>query len=438
MSGDSVGATMSIMGRLANKSHRLLSLAELDAAMDRMSYGIPTASGSYVSVESSLQTSAVWACVGLISESLATSPCMMFNISKDGTKTKNQDHPLYYVIHDQWNDEMTATEGWQTAIIHALTWGNSYNQIVRDSNQIRQLWPLTPSDVRPWREPDGRLCFRYKWGTTGQRLFEFSEIFHFKGRSLDGIVGLSPIAYARQTIGLALTAEEYGGRFFGNGSTPGGVLQTDGKLTDEAALRLQADWEKSHAGVANSNRVAILEEGLKWVATTIPNEDSQWLETRQFSIQDIARWYRVPPHKLGIIEHGATNHNIEHQAIEFVTDTIRPWAYRIQQAISRDLISIAPSNRNNVAEFQLEGLLRGDLKTRYDSYAVGRQWGWLSADDIRETEGMNPLPGTQGDNYLVPLNMVPADQIPLVPPDTTKNPPVPPGGTAQSDSAPNK
>jgi hypothetical protein len=230
-------------------------------------------------------------------------------------------------------------------------------------------------------------------------------VWHLRGLSSDGLVGLSPIQLMRQAIGLGMATEEFGARFFGNDARPGGVLQHPGVLGNEAFERLQSSWETRHGGLSNSHRVAILEEGMQYSQIGIPPEDAQFLETRKFQVTEIARAFRVPPHMLADLER-ATFSNIEHQSIEFVVHSIRPWLVRWEQSIQQQLM-LDRDRQKYFAEFVVDGLLRGDTVSRYQAYATGRQNGWLSANDIRTLENMNPVDG--GDIYLVPLNMVPAD-----------------------------
>lgn len=214
---------------------------------------------------------------------------------------------------------------------------------------------------------------------------------------------------AREAIGMALATEEYGARFFGNGAKPGGVLEHPGKLSKEAQDRLRTSWNEMHQGLSKQHRIAILEEGMSYKQIGIPPEDAQFLETRKFQLNEIARIFRIPPHLVGDLER-ATFSNVEQQSIDFVVHTIRPWLVRWEQAIKLKLFT--PTERRRFfAEFVADGLLRGDIKSRYEAYAIGRQNGWLSADDIRELENMNPLPDDTGKVYLVPLNMVPADKV---------------------------
>jgi HK97 family phage portal protein len=237
------------------------------------------------------------------------------------------------------------------------------------------------------------------------KVFRDYQILHIRALSPDGIIGYSPIQLARQAVGLSLALEEFGARYFGNGADPGTVLEHPGTLSDEAWNRIKESWEESHKGLERSHRFAILEEGMKIEKIGIPPEDSQFIESRKFQLAEIARIYRMPPHLVGDLSN-ATFSNIEHQGIEFVVHTIRPWLVRWEQGLHRKLL--APEEAKTFfAEFLVDGLLRGDMTARYTAYSVGRNGGWLSANDIRELENQNPIEG--GDQYLIPLNMIPAD-----------------------------
>lgn len=413
---------------------RVMSLAELDGLMDRVIYGLPTSSGQYVNVDTALQTVAVWACVQAISETISSLPFVLYRELPGGGKERFDDHRLFGLIHDAPNPEMTAREFWETALTHRLTWGNFYAHIVLDDYGAKELWPLDPSKMSMKRDGvDGPLYYVYKKNVRETEVFAFRDIFHVRGRSLDGIVGLSPIAYQRQTIGLAAATSEFGARWFGNGARPSGILAVQGKLSPEAAKRLKAGWEQAHAGTSNAHRVAVLEEGVTWTPTTVPPEDSQFLQTIKATKEDIASIFRVPPHKIGLLEH--TNRaSIEEQNIEWVIDTVLPECVRIEQVVQRDLINIGKGKRGVFAQFDVDGLLRGNQAQRYAAYAQGIQWGFLCADEIRNRENLNPIPNGDGKTFLRPLNMVPVGQEPVaLAPDNTE-----PGdtGTPPDDNPP--
>jgi len=378
--------------------------------------GWSTATGVDVSPSTALQVTAVFACVRILAETVASLPLPVYRRLENGGKARAPDHYLYTILHDLPNPEMTSFELREVMMGHVCTWGNAYAEIEFDrAGRVRALWPLRP-DRMTVKRVNGRLQYIYKLskpdsqGRTEITLRD-EQVFHVHGLGSDGIVGYSPIHLARQAVGLALAAEEFGARFFGNDARPGVVLEHPGTLGDEAHKRLRESWESRHGGLDKSHRVAILEEGLKVHEIGLPPEDAQFLQTRKFQVSEIARMFRIPPHMIADLER-ATFSNIEHQSLEFVIHTIRPWLVRWEQEIYRSLLT--PQERKTYfAEFLVDGLLRGDIQSRYQAYATARQWGWMSANDVRRLENMNPIEG--GDTYLVPLNMIPAGQAGIEP-----------------------
>lgn len=376
-----------------------------------------TATGLSVSPETSLQVTAVLACVRVLAESIASLPLVLYKRLSRG-KERAVGHYLYSILHDQANPEMTSFEFREVSMGHLATWGNSFANIERSgSGRVRALWPLRPDRMRVYRvagETGAQLVYRYRLPDSaggGERTLLEHEVLHIRGLSPDGIVGYSPIQLARQAVGLSLAMEEFGGRFFGNGAIPGLALSHPGQLSDLAHKHLKESWEEEHQGLTQAHRFAILEEGMKVEKIGIPPDDSQFIESRKMQVNEIARIYRMPLHKIQDLEH-ATFSNIEHQAIEFVVDTLRPWCVRWEQRIRQSLLGPEEA-RSHFAEFLVDGLLRGDVSARYTAYATARQNGWMSANEIRELENQNPIPG--GDEYLVPLNMEPSGGLPVPP-----------------------
>lgn len=368
----------------------------------RSLYSLDTAAGVSVTPEKSLQVTAVFACVRVLSESVASLPLHLYQRDSNGGKSRAANHPLYKVLHNLANPEMTSFQLREVLVGHLCLWGDAYCEIEYDANgNVIALWPLRPDQMDVRRE-NGELVYKY-----GGKAIPSYRIFHVPGFSINGVNGLSMIKQAKQAIGLSLVTEEFGSRFFANGARPGTVLEYPGQLSDEAYTRLKNNWEDRHMGSSNSHRVAILEEGMTVQEVGIPPEDAQFLETRKFQINEIARIFRVPPHMIGDLDR-ATFSNIEQQSIDFVTNSLRPWLVRIEQAIYKDLLTDT-EQKKYFPEFLVDGLLRGDTVSRYQAYAVARQNGWMSANDVRECENMNPIDG--GDVYLIPLNMVPADQV---------------------------
>jgi HK97 family phage portal protein len=375
--------------------------------------GMLTSSSINVSIEGALTYAAVYACVRVIAESVASLPLLTYRRLPNGGKERAEHHGLFNLLKEQPNPEMTSFEFRELCIAHVCLWGNAYAEIeYSNAGQPVALWPLRPDRMQVQRGEDGDLWYYYarSWGETERQIdwvrLPAWRIHHTRGMSPDGIVGYSPVRMHMEAIGLGLGTQEFGSKFFGNGARPGTILRHPGALSDKAYDRLRSSWENRHQGLENAHRVAILEEGMDVSTIGVPPEEAQFLETRKFQLNDICRIYRVPPHMVADLDK-ATFSNIEHQSLDFVVHTLRPWLVRSEQAIRRDLI--APDERRAIfVEYLVDGLLRGDIKSRYEAYAVGRQNGWLSANDVRLTENMNPIAG--GNEYLVPLNMIPAGE----------------------------
>ncbi len=371
----------------------------------RSVYSPQSVAGTTVRPDTAMRCAAVFACVRVVAETVASLPLPVYRRLAGGGKQRAPMHPLYPVLHDQANPEMTAMELREVLVGHACLWGQAYAEIEFDGvGRVVALWPLRPDRTRAERDEQGKIWYVTEIERLGTRVaLPAYRVWHTQG-----FMGLSPIAQAREAIGLALAAEEYGARFFSNDSRPGGVLKSPKVLSKEAAERLKASWEAAHSGLSKAHRVAVLEEGVEWQQIGIPPEDAQYLETRKYQVAEIARIFRVPPHMIADLDR-ATFSNIEQQSIEFVVHCIRPWLVRFEQGIKRDLFS-ERDRAEYFAEHVVDGLLRGDVASRYQAYAIGRQWGWLSADDIRELENMNPLPDGNGRIYLTPMNMIPAGE----------------------------
>lgn len=374
----------------------------------RPGVGRQTFSGVSVSHESALMYSAVFRAVDLISKHVAMLPFVLFERTGERSKVRAEGHPVYNLLRLAPNPMMTAYNYRVALMAHVLLWGNHYSEIVwgRDGYP-RELWPLRPDRMEMRRDRNGELFYRYRYGDGGSSDLRPYQVLHIRGLNLDGEKGLSVIGHARQTIGLGLAAEQFGAEFFGNGARPGGVLEYPGVLGDEGFDALQESWLAAHQGLGNSNRVAILEEGVTYKQIGIPPEDAQFLETRKFQVTDIARFFGVQPHKLMDLGH-ATFSNIEHQSIEYVQDALQPWAVNLEQSV--DLQLLLPSERGRFySKLLLAALLRGDSQARTESYASGIQNGYYSINDVRALEDMDPVAG--GDAHLVQMNLGPLDAI---------------------------
>ena len=369
-------------------------------------------SGKSVTERSAMQMTAVYSCVRILAEAIAGLPLHLYRYTPDGSKVKAVDHPLYLLLHDEPNPEMSSFVFRETLMTHLLLWGNAYAQIIRNGKgEIVALYPLMPNRMSVDRDKHGQLYYTYTRASdeaptmNGMTvLLPPSDVLHIPGLGFDGLVGYSPIAMAKNAIGLAIATEEYGAKFFANGAAPSGVLEHPGTIKDPS--RVREAWMSQFGGSANSGKVAVLEEGMKYTPISISPEQAQFLETRKFQINEIARIFRIPPHMVGDLEKSSFS-NIEQQSLEFVKYTLDPWVIRWEQSIQRSLLS-KDEKAMYFVKFNLEGLLRGDYQSRMNGYAIGRQNGWMSANDIRELENLDRIPAEAGgDLYLVNGNMLP-------------------------------
>lgn len=360
-------------------------------------------SGVSVTKTSALQLSAVHACIKVLSEAIGTAPLMLYRQKKDG-KERDIKHPLYTILHDRPNLWMTPFEFKELLVGCICLRGNFYAEIIRNGGgQVEELIPLNPDRVMPFLKDRKKLFMMYT--DSGEPIVKMpGEIFHVMGMSLDGVTGLNPIEYHRETIGDAIATRKHGSKLFSNGAMIGGVLKHPAHLSKEAQERLVEQFKKRYEGGDNAGKTLFLEEGMDYLKLGMTSQDAQFLETLKYQISDIARIFRVPPHMIGDLER-ATFSNIEQQSLEFVQYTILPWARRIEESIKRDLIL----KSSQYSEFLLDILMRADIKSRYDAYAVARNWGWMTANEIRARENMNPV--DNGDIYLQPLNMQPAGEF---------------------------
>lgn len=361
-------------------------------------------SGKSVTAQTAIQLSTVYACVRVVSETVASLPLGVYEATNDGN-LKAGDHPLYHLLHDEPNSEMTSFVLREVMLAHLLLYGNSYSQIIRSGkNTVVGLYPLLPDHMDVDRDSKGNLTYTYTTSDGRTVVIKPQDILHIPGLGFDGIIGYSPIALEKNAIGLGIASEEYGSKFFSNGARPSGILTHPNTVKNPKAVR--ESWNSAYGGSSNSNRVAILEEGMTFTPLSIPNNEAQFLETRKFQVDEICRIFRVPPHLVGNLEH-ATFSNIEHQSIDFAVHTIRPWLVRIEQSMNRALFTDQEKGRFYV-QFNIDGLMRGDYKSRMEGYAIARQNGWMSANDIRALENQNPIPKEEGgDAYLVNGNMIP-------------------------------
>jgi len=368
--------------------------------------------GKNVTERSAMQMTAVYSCVRILAEAVAGLPLHLYRYKEDNGKEKAIDHTLYHLLHDEPNPEMSSFVFRETLMTHLLLWGNAYAQIIRNGKgEVIALYPLIPSRMTVNRDENGQLYYEYfsvsddiNSNSSRTVVLMPRDVLHIPGLGFDGLVGYSPIAMAKNAIGMAIACEEYGAKFFANGAAPSGVLEHPGTIKDPKKVR--EAWQSQFGGSSNAGRVAVLEEGMKYTPISISPEQAQFLETRKFQINEIARIFRIPPHMVGDLEKSSFS-NIEQQSLEFVKYTLDPWVIRWEQSLMRALLS-NDEKKEYFIKFNLEGLLRGDYESRMKGYSIGRQNGWMSANDIRELENLDRISREDGgDLYLVNGNMLP-------------------------------
>lgn len=368
--------------------------------------GGAASSGIVVNPQTAMQAAAVYSCVKVLAESIAMLPCNVYQRSKDGSKSEARNHPLWALLHDQPNDWQTSVEFIEMMVAALCLRGNAYAWINRTkSGRIVELLPLHPDMVRANMETGFQLQYQVTMPDGSFQYMGPGELFHIRGLTLNGWLGISPIAYARESIGLALATEKFGGQLFKNGAKMGGVLEHPGSLSQSAYERLKDTFDAAYSG-ENAHKTAILEEGMKWSKVSMTADDSQFLDTRKYQRSEIAAIFRVPPHMIGDLER-ATFSNIEQQSLEFVTFTLMPWLTRIEKAIKRDLFTPA-ERRDLTVKFGVASLLRGDASARSMYYHNGILDGWMTRNEARSAESeigimLPPLEGL--DVPLMPLNM---------------------------------
>lgn len=350
--------------------------------------------------DGALRVAAVYSCVRVIAETVSSIPLLTYRRLPDGGKARAEDDPLFSLLRISPNSEQTSMEWREQMVTHLLLRGNAYSRIIRDRRRVLELVPLAPDQVEV-KTNDGGAIVGYVY--RNRETIVPSDMLHVRGLSTDGIVGRSVLKDAIDTFSAAKSAQEYGRRVLENDATPSVVLKHPETLDEEAAKRLKDSWEQMFSGPRNAGRTAVLEEGMSVEKLSLSAEDLQFIDTRKLQRQEIAAIFRVPPHMIGDLS-ASSYSNIEQQAIDFTTHCIRPWCVRIEQALWKKLLT--PSQRQELFfEFVIDGLVRGDIASRYNAYMLGRQAGFLSVNDIRSYENLNPIEG--GDRYLEPLNMQP-------------------------------
>lgn len=363
--------------------------------------------GIYVSPETALRYTTVLICIRVLAESVASLPCILYRRRKDGGKDRAIDHPLYRVLHDQANATFTAFEYFEGTMCNLASRGNGYAYVDRNSKgQTIGLTPLHPDPVTITQAGDWTPKYEVTLPDNTRAKLRPSQIHHIRGPLPKGYVGRSMIALAREAIGLGMAAESFGSHMYRNGVRPTGMLEHPGQLGGPAIENLRTQFADKYSGLENAGKPIILEEGMKFQALSIDPVDAQYIESRKFQRTEIAGIFRVPAHLVNDLDR-ATFSNIEHQTLDFIVHSLRPWLKRWEQAINRDLLT--PSERSEYfAEFLIDDFLRGDFKSRMEGYALGIQNGIWNPNEIRIRENSNLRDG--GDEYWKPTNMYPPSE----------------------------
>jgi len=385
------------------------------AWLDTLDSAGGTGSGVSISNESAMRQVAVMACVRLLSETLAAQPFAVYRRTSSGGKEYASDHDVHPVLHDAWNAYQTSFVGRETMQAQAVNRGNTYAVIERDGGgYLMGLWPVPYNCIEPviW---NGGLWYRITSDGTEQLgiapgLYAAKDILHIPGLGFDGIRGYNPIMLAREAVGLGSAAERFGAQFYGNGARMSGLLTTDQPVNEGQAKTLQKSWNEIHGGVYNSHKTALLTHGIKYTALSVNPDEAQFLDTRKYQLSEIARLFRIPPSMIGASSgDSATYANHEQRMLEFAQMSQRPWNVKWEQECNRKLFTPRERGRYFV-EFNMDAILRADIKTRYESYALGVD-RWLTRNEIRDLENRNPVPG--GDGFNVPDKTPdPADMVP--------------------------
>ena len=397
-----------LMNRVLGREERALTATE---ALRRMLSSTVTRSGVAVNEQNAMQLMAVHTAVKILAESFAQVPLKVYRRSPNGSREEARDHPLYKILHDQPNSEMTSFALREVMMGHLALWGNSYCEISRNFNgEVVGLWPLLPYRTKPQRLKSGELVYVTQIqkdpsaNTPEDVVLPARNVLHVPGFGWDGLKGLSVIGNVRETIGLGFAYEAFGSYFFGNNTIPGLTLTTDQPMKEEPVKELERRIRENHEGLSNSQRLMILTHGLKPMTVGMPLHDAQFIEQKKYTRSEIMGLYRIPPHMTNDTEKVSSwGTGIEQMSLGFIVYTMMPYFKRFEQVFNMRLFG-APAQGPIYPEFDPEGFLRGDYKTRMDGYALARQWGWLSVNDIKRRENEQTI-GDQGDIYLSPQNM---------------------------------
>ncbi len=424
---------MNLVRRAAQQVGAGLSIADLDRMMDMAYGGGSTYTGKLVSQTTALAVSAVWACVNVLADDVATLPLLTYRQLDDGSsglqakRERALDHYLWGLLQKETNPELSAFRFKQLMQSWIGLWGNAYAEIeISGRGQVTALWPWRPDRVTVSRQGSatGPLQYTYRMQSGEKFTVPHERMLHLRGMGVDGVMGLSPIEVHRQTIGYSMAVQEHGARFFSNGARPLGILEHPGALGDKAKASLKQSWDEEHQGLSNAHRMAILEEGMKYHEVGMSMVNAQYIESANLSAEDIARIYKIPQHRIGLLQR-STNSNIEQQALEYTAYTLGPIAENWVQECEFALLS--PRERQNVhLEFNFRHLLRGDMKSQAEFYGAMRDRGVVNADEIRdEVMGWNAQDGGLGQKYWMPVNYQIQGETPKQP-EPSNLPPAPP------------
>lgn len=382
------------------------------------SENVATNTGIKITEKSAMQHSVVYACVKVISESISSLPLVLYKEDDNGNRTKAKDHELYYLLNTQPNNEVTTMQWRETMLANICLNGNHFTQIIKNgAGKILQLWGLDTSRITAKRlQSTGEIVFIYNYSFDSKQrevkevAFKFNEILNISGLSFDGICGISPIGYERESIALSIAMEQFGSKFFGNSASPSGIFSIQGELSNQAFERMKEDFEKSYSGMKNHNKPMILEGGAIFSPITMTNTDSQFIEGRRYQKEDIAMLYRVPLHMLNDLAKASYN-SIEQLSLSFVTYTLSPWLVRIEQCMNRDLLTESEKKAGYYIKHNLSALLRGDSKTRFENYDKAIKSGIYTINDVLDKEDMNKIDSDVGDMRVMQGAMTTVENI---------------------------
>lgn len=395
------------------------------------------ATGKIVSPNEALTVSTVYRGINILANGLAMLPVIIYQrtADRDG-KERAFKHPLWKLLRIQPNSRQDSFQYFHMAMTHILMRGNHYSQIIRNGkNEIVQLFPLNPDCVYPyWADPSDEDSLIYRVTLPNGKSWSFTpdEILHLRAMSTCGVKGVSVLDLGMQTVSESIAMSDHTAGFFSQGVRASGILSTPNVLSEDAARRLSSSFNEKYSGSQNAYKTILLEQGTTWSQISLTNEQSQLIESRKFTVLDFSRWFGVPPHKLYELSN-ATFSNIEHQALEFLTDSLGPWIVAFERGMTRQILRESEWDKILI-EFQLDSLLRADIETRYKAYSIGKSNGFLNADEIRARENLNPLPDGKGQIYLEPLNMKPVGEEP----DEDADSPNTPNGAPNPDPTADK